>query len=161
MGCMPYGQFLGETIVFNCPLFQSLIWVACPTGSSGVSITINLHSSFNPSYGLHALRALLVAEQSYDLLAFQSLIWVACPTGNRFGMTSRSRYGFNPSYGLHALRATRIDDKMLLHSSFNPSYGLHALRAKFLGLLSGIMVWVSIPHMGCMPYGLSKISKTY
>ena len=37
--------------------------------------------------------------------------------------------------------------------SFNPSYGLHALRAHD-GRCGAQHRRVSIPHMGCMPYGL-------
>ncbi len=38
-------------------------------------------------------------------------------------------------------------------SCFNPSYGLHALRALFHHCTI-TKPDVSIPHMGCMPYGL-------
>ena len=85
-------------------LFQSLIWVACPTGATpttqaqvefyGFNPSYGLHAlranhqnsvrrrrrSFNPSYGLHALRA-ASAVVVCPRLMFQSLIWVACPTG--------------------------------------------------------------------------------
>ena len=37
-------------------------------------------------------------------------------------------------------------------AGFNPSYGLHALRANVGDSLAKLAV-VSIPHMGCMPYG--------
>ena len=61
---------------------------------------------FNPSYGLHALRAL----KNEDLQ----------PLAKRF----------NPSYGLHALRAAKyLQSTDQFEYSFNPSYGLHALRA--------------------------------
>ena len=56
MGCMPYGQ-----------LFED--WTGVEAGR------------FNPSYGLHALRAI----RRQGMLEFP--------------------WGFNPSYGLHALRA--------------------------------------------------------
>ncbi len=65
-------------------MFQSLIWVACPTG-------------------------LVFFCYSIIQVGFQSLIWVACPTGPT-----------GPQGGRFAA----------------------ARRA------------VSIPHMGCMPYGL-------
>ena len=114
MGCMPYG--LGGS---RCRLgvalpFQSLIWVACPTGFSSlydgedipyVSIphmgcmpyglltlmdqTYRM-SCFNPSYGLHALRAERLKGGRWGAPArFQSLIWVACPTGARGGESYR------------------------------------------------------------------------
>ena len=56
MGCMPYGR-------------QTLFgfW--------------QLTYSFNPSYGLHALRATLFPPSGTIQKKFQSLIWVACPTG--------------------------------------------------------------------------------
>ena len=56
MGCMPYGQLL--------PLLAS--WPL---------------ARFNPSYGLHALRASGLVDCKLQVLEFQSLIWVACPTG--------------------------------------------------------------------------------
>ncbi len=59
---------------------------------------------------------------------------------------------FNPSYGLHALRAIIADAAMRPRVSFNPSYGLHALRAGSGGSCHRTCC-VSIPHMGCMPYG--------
>ena len=84
---------------------------------------------FNPSYGLHALRAAeikrLGAEQD----------------------------GFNPSYGLHALRAEFGVHFSCPSYGFNPSYGLHALRARARAGAGNSDLVVSIPHMGCMPYG--------
>ena len=45
---------------------------------------------------------------------------------------------------------------VFVHIGFNPSYGLHALRAIYiLGIVCSFSV--SIPHMGCMPYGLVKM----
>ncbi len=61
---------------------------------------------FNPSYGLHALRAQIMVT----------------------GKGSKTR-GFNPSYGLHALRAGYLRLTATDSYRFNPSYGLHALRA--------------------------------
>ncbi len=57
MGCMPYGRII-----------QNMFRMVLP--------------GFNPSYGLHALRA---------------------PTTP--AAVSSEKSGFNPSYGLHALRA--------------------------------------------------------
>ncbi len=153
MGCMPYGPAILLCRMSATWEFQSLIWVACPTGVVGFRHDPYVRSCFNPSYGLHALRA-----------------------------TMRRRHGlvkscFNPSYGLHALRAHSPISKRRWFQSFNPSYGLHALRAtacldqrsaslKFQSLIwvacptgalmsgrSADEVVVSIPHMGCMPYG--------
>ncbi len=39
---------------------------------------------------------------------------------------------------------------------FNPSYGLHALRAGYIAATPKQPWLVSIPHMGCMPYGHIK-----
>ena len=108
-------------------MFQSLIWVACPTGLFRPTAKRST-TCFNPSYGLHALRA------RARLCKFHACV------------------SFNPSYGLHALRASFRFEYPADMSRFNPSYGLHALRA------SSKVVWevvleVSIPHMGCMPYG--------
>ena len=119
-----------------------------------------------------------------NLRMFQSLIWVACPTGKlvqgrkAFNLpvsiphmgcmpygpaqpdpdSESQQYGFNPSYGLHALRATmNYLFVKATKSSFNPSYGLHALRAASRAH-SGSVSQVSIPHMGCMPYGPISMS---
>ncbi len=109
---------------------------------------------------------------------FQSLIWVACPTGLYEDNGGRLWTGFNPSYGLHALRAPLPWVMTVTGIGFNPSYGLHALRAVashrgcLVEKLFQSLIWVacptggkfcvnplqfhqvSIPHMGCMPYGL-------
>ena len=89
-------------------------------------------------------------------MTFQSLIWVACPTGYRSASRSgRKLASFNPSYGLHALRAPQYPSGVRSSTGFNPSYGLHALRAPLVKLRSTLIAnrSVSIPHMGCMPYG--------
>ena len=110
-------------------VFQSLIWVACPTGQRyfefhhappEVSIP---HMGCMP-YGLCDRRSCA------RTIRFQSLIWVACPTG----ATSERVQG------------SRI-------KSFNPSYGLHALRAGIIAVWNIFTVMVTIPHRGCMPYG--------
>ena len=113
--------------------FQSLIWVACPTGR-------DLHCgrermmSFNPSYGLHALRAV-----------------------RSFAGWRRNR-SFNPSYGLHALRASSCCCRKFFLQCFNPSYGLHALRAVQWSFNNGkvclfqSLIWVACPTgWGCEP----------
>ena len=203
MGCMPYGPSYNAAERQHLVEFQSLIWVACPTGQAafeqlfeewrvsiphmgcmpyGLSSTRMLSSranSFNPSYGLHALRATdcqvglgrcrqvsiphmgcmpygpaVIGNPQTDQVVsiphmgcmpygrlswertimykyrFQSLIWVACPTGgDAVGARWRS-----------------------LQARFNPSYGLHALRASTSAIFASLFR-VSIPHMGCMPYG--------
>ena len=105
MGCMPYGPDLTGANLTDVE-FQSLIWVACPTGSDPppdwewvgtVSIPhmgcmpygllyyvyqSRQSHGFNPSYGLHALRAADTLPVHSTTAEFQSLIWVACPTGH-------------------------------------------------------------------------------
>ncbi len=144
--------------------------------SSGIS-----HIGFNPSYGLHALRAHAVrgtrdrqnvsiphmgcmpygpvdapSDAIHMRASFQSLIWVACPTGlSTKPINSWIIGSFNPSYGLHALRAELggAPGRSLVGARcFNPSYGLHALRA-WQVTPNAQESKVSIPHMGCMPYG--------
>ncbi len=112
--------------------FQSLIWVACPTGTASK---------------LNSMRAQM----------FQSLIWVACPTGSvvcrakvQDALVSIPHMGCMP-YGRST--ASRPDPPQC---SFNPSYGLHALRAASGWRLRSTTT-VSIPHMGCMPYGLVQV----
>ena len=134
MGCMPYGlRNRPQDSADN--LFQSLIWVACPTGEA-------LNKGNLP-----------------QLLVFQSLIWVACPTGSYCAMTAWRCACFNPSYGLHALRAALRHHDGALRRGFNPSYGLHALRAWPFPVYADYK-GVSIPHMGCMPYGLREFIRT-
>ncbi len=89
-----------------------------------------LGTRFNPSYGLHALRAALQPS------------------------SPASQPRFNPSYGLHALRAALVHCLCTGYDGFNPSYGLHALRAVRSQSVQSSLGAVSIPHMGCMPYGL-------
>ncbi len=151
---MPYGLVPDLAGNGQVGVFQSLIWVACPTG-------------FRP----------LPSLNRYE--TFQSLIWVACPTGAEALCLRRpGSVRFNPSYGLHALRATaaptagslvlpvsiphmgcmpygrsKLLNSVLIMRSFNPSYGLHALRAE-IWRSDTYQAFVSIPHMGCMPYGL-------
>ncbi len=85
---------------------------------------------FNPSYGLHALRAVEPIWGLRLMFMFQSLIWVACPTGT--AILARTP----------GLRWVSIP-----HMGCMP-YGLaDTTSAQSLGV-------VSIPHMGCMPYGL-------
>ena len=135
-------------------LFQSLIWVACPTGGEllrapdGQILVSIPHMGcmpygldeksidgpgtlrFNPSYGLHALRAL----KNEDL---QPLAKRFNPSYGLHALRARISHGgmrtstcFNPSYGLHALRAAKyLQSTDQFEYSFNPSYGLHALRA--------------------------------
>ena len=110
--------------------FQSLIWVACPTGAGYKFWSVCVYDSFNPSYGLHALRAdnwmkslgaIFCFNPSYGLHALRALSHEAT--------ADRSAWGFNPSYGLHALRARPMRAAQRSGPGFNPSYGLHALRA--------------------------------
>ena len=152
---MPYGHG-GAAVQSRClDLFQSLIWVACPTGNQplcggpGFAVSIphmgcmpygpsyrvlrlGLRISFNPSYGLHALRA--VAKRV---------------------RTQFADCGFNPSYGLHALRAySGMFYVMLIRVSI-PHMGCMPYGPQIRGRLPSLCLLVSIPHMGCMPYGLS------
>ncbi len=152
MGCMPYGQELAQYGIQNLQLFQSLIWVACPTGKRSTCVATDTRSFQSliwvacptgqewhrppgwcgrvsiPHMGCMPYGRLL-RNRARAALSFQSLIWVACPTGVNICLTT-----------------------LFVCFSFNPSYGLHALRA---GLDSefGCTILVSIPHMGCMPYG--------
>ncbi len=152
---MPYGLTAASQASGARCRFQSLIWVACPTGSSLHWSGLHQSACFNPSYGLHALRAYSATSPCQSSRCrFQSLIWVACPTGpTRRPSTSWPRpfqsliwVACPTGGGRHRGMAFRL-------FSFNPSYGLHALRA-----VDAIGGWrfgclVSIPHMGCMPYG--------
>ncbi len=199
---MPYGPAIAVDTPKDFAGFQSLIWVACPTGgvgSGGAAPDIQFQSLI----WVACPTGIWQRQPAWLGTLFQSLIWVACPTGGRLHWASLLKnrrvsiphmgcmpYGqrhlggdighvdsFNPSYGLHALRATVDAAKVAKHNGFNPSYGLHALRAAknawyffALALFQSLIwvacptgqnfannhfqkVWVSIPHMGCMPYG--------
>ncbi len=106
-----------------------------PYGPQTDAKYVVLSQSFNPSYGLHALRANLFPYFYPNFSQFQSLIWVACPTGQVMeNLPEDLQEGFNPSYGLHALRAIRVGIQPVKLHGFNPSYGLHALRAQIIVL---------------------------
>ncbi len=153
MGCMPYGLGAPQRPPFRRSLFQSLIWVACPTGrripSATRSPTVfqSLIWVACPT-GLAPLKNVPRKTMFQSLIWvacptgrpirgpalrdpwFQSLIWVACPTGLCYAAGRPWSMGFNPSYGLHALRASQYCTICTIDSvRFNPSYGLHALRA--------------------------------
>ena len=128
MGCMPYGP--REARHASClSTFQSLIWVACPTGkhraghraeAGGVSIP---HMGCMP-YG----RAPASAEGS-AFRWFQSLIWVACPTG------------------------TFTTQGCMSHQRFQSLIWVACPTGIVLEWTKDVDLVVSIPHMGCMPYG--------
>ena len=128
MGCMPYGHGISLTLASR-DSFQSLIWVACPTGYTLHAGWRNVVDVSIPHMGCMPYGRRDNPPRGH-FGGFQSLIWVACPTGGEPPLLSIPRTrGFNPSYGLHALRA---------------------------GERASWDVWaeeVSIPHMGCMPYG--------
>ncbi len=98
----------------------------------------------------------LIGDEEKWFVATVSIPHMGCmPYGpTALAHASRVCTSFNPSYGLHALRAKMPTNHFFAMFSFNPSYGLHALRAL---LPSGTTSTngVSIPHMGCMPYGRS------
>ncbi len=189
MGCMPYGLCSISHLHFGVveSLFQSLIWVACPTGVRRLcwqywDVAVSIPHMGCMPYG-RAPRASRAAAARVSIphmgcmpygpgrapgLPIRCLVSIphmgCMPYGP--GWLAR-RWGqslcFNPSYGLHALRAqsglcTALDSL----DSFNPSYGLHALRATQPVRDSVHITPVSIPHMGCMPYGpsLRSIAKS-
>ena len=96
----------------------------------------------------------VVLERKYDV----SIPHMGCmPYGLIDNYSVESPAGcFNPSYGLHALRASNGIKRHHSTPGFNPSYGLHALRARLGCKDASGRRRVSIPHMGCMPYGLCK-----
>ena len=153
MGCMPYGLGLGRGIVSLGSGFNPSYGLHALRAWHRQKL-VRSRQGFNPSYGLHALRAQsnawLVDCQGW----FQSLIWVACPTGVLSHATINSAAaGFNPSYGLHALRAR-------LYTEIESIYGLGFQSLIWVACPTGyrnrrgiVGFGVSIPHMGCMPYG--------
>ncbi len=108
MGCMPYGHwYLGHTTMYKYS-FQSLIWVACPTGrlSTGDRSTL---VEFQSLIWVACPTGVSSKGNPARTLTFQSLIWVACPTGSTCCVADGrwQHHRFNPSYGLHALRALK------------------------------------------------------
>ncbi len=157
MGCMPYGLALTmfASLAELERQFQSLIWVACPTGhnskcsgSSTMSVSIP-HMGCMPygrdlrtrwhrprgvsiphmgcmPYGLKPQQFLVRTELRVSIPHMGCMPYGQC-TQFFLGQKTAS---FNPSYGLHALRAQNSSSaEMNSAASFNPSYGLHALRA--------------------------------
>ena len=88
------------------------------------------------------------------LRGFQSLIWVACPTGFRMVTTLYGDpHSFNPSYGLHALRARKLRTNFQKKSEVSiPHMGCMPY-GQVRAAWPLFRLTVSIPHMGCMPYG--------
>ena len=181
MGCMPYGQNdadnLGITESVSIPHMGCM-----PYGPSNLTGDADIVRRFNPSYGLHALRARTTAGQTpwparvsiphmgcmpYGRLRklssrnncvvsiphmgcmpygqivqihccqreqFQSLIWVACPTGRE--MTS----------------------SFLLKWEFQSLIWVACPTGRAATRATSWSRMVSIPHMGCMPYGRQTAS---
>ncbi len=155
MGCMPYGRAVDTPHYTSIGV--SIPHMGCmPYGRRAELRSAGICSGFNPSYGLHALRAggrrLAIGRR----LMFQSLIWVACPTGLLVQSDDPAASGFNPSYGLHALRACTTCSfrdhctVSIPHMGCMP-YGRGDAQRAFVEIL------VSIPHMGCMPYGPARL----
>ena len=72
----------------------------------------------------------------------------------------RSLQGFNPSYGLHALRACLIEYKRYDFEVSIPHMGCMPYGPR-MGRKRSVDGDVSIPRMGCMPYGLNLVEKDY
>ncbi len=131
MGCMPYGHVpYGDYAIWGS---VSIPHMGCmPYGLNNRIASVWCTRCFNPSYGLHALRASDthgVAGRAEDL--FQSLIWVACPTGRIVTSMSRSAIlSFQSLIWVACPTGGDCPPSCLRRSD------------------------VSIPHMGCMPYGL-------
>ncbi len=156
MGCMPYGRKRRSVMSIDSILFQSLIWVACPTGD-WVEPEPEPEASFNPSYGLHALRAGSPYCPVWGQITFQSLIWVACPTGlhqrgddYRLAWVSIPHMGCMPYGPIWSTGSSSPRPVSIPHMGCMP-YG-----PGNMGIAARRMM-VSIPHMGCMPYGHGKI----
>ena len=134
MGCMPYGPdaVAGLQPSLAACFNPSYGLHALRADNAGHTGSVCRGRCFNPSYGLHALRALTLEADGWRLVV--SIPHMGCmPYGP--GPNARIAlgldYGFNPSYGLHALRAWSVSESHRdgAASRFNPSYGLHALRA--------------------------------
>ena len=125
-----------------------------PYGLGQVCSAVARIGSFNPSYGLHALRAFHMGIIPYGDLV--SIPHMGCMPYGHYrriwpvldGLVSIPHMGCMP-YGHNQFHPCHTQ-----HTCFNPSYGLHALRARSMELLL-LRSTVSIPHMGCMPYGHS------
>ena len=136
--------------------FQSLIWVACPTGvrqwgGNGFPNEVSIPHMGCMPYGRRSMPRHAAIDPE-----FQSLIWVACPTGIYRSREQDIYKSFNPSYGLHALRAAAGNLPVSRGCRrFNPSYGLHALRAYRaptcgapLSMFQSL-IWVACPTGTC------------
>ncbi len=163
-------------------VFQSLIWVACPTGGGNGDCTGRRPGlGFNPSYGLHALRALFRPLPSRKRYEFQSLIWVACPTGVNEEIVAKYLDLFQSLIWVACPTGESRPTGPSMSHQFQsliwvacPTGGSLDSQEKWL-LMFQSLIWVacptgpapprphdrvspvSIPHMGCMPYGLARI----
>ncbi len=129
MGCMPYGLWLALQKRLQTGEFQSLIWVACPTGGiwrteGRATVLVSI-----PHMGCMPYGPRCTARPPAVGAKFQSLIWVACPTGTIVRFRSASTMSFQSLIWVACPTGCTV------------AAGSTCGRG------------VSIPHMGCMPYG--------
>ncbi len=158
MGCMPYGP---ETYCREGSIveqFQSLIWVACPTGHRRYLTGASWSGRFQSLIWVACPTGRDRSTPCMIGYQFQSLIWVACPTGiatSGCQPTARvpSNVSFNPSYGLHALRARTGQPHLAYQAEFQSLIWVACPTGRMCNRVGRSDSFVSIPHMGCMPYG--------
>ncbi len=132
MGCMPYGLFRTKR------------------PSRG-------RACFNPSYGLHALRASTTTPATITTATFQSLIWVACPTGYASIFRNFTRGSFQSLIWVAC--PTGADAPSCWSRTARRFQSLIWVACPTgtrnrTNMITCPIASVSIPHMGCMPYGL-------
>ncbi len=134
--------------------FQSLIWVACPTGTG-------------------------LQSDAWAARKFQSLIWVACPTGTHSSQCSAAARQFQSLIWVACPTGLGVSTATAVVRSFQsliwvacPTGRIQKLKPWFYPVEFQSLIWVacptgwlgwdqvriririvSIPHMGCMPYG--------
>ncbi len=156
---MPYGLYQTTLVVVRTVSFNPSYGLHA-LRALRLGLRIRIMMRFNPSYGLHALRAWMPTAHMirnhmvsiphmgcmpYGLnkeyadpdywIRFQSLIWVACPTGEGV---------------VYYLPHVALFQSLIWVAC--PTGG----SADVYALVSGR---VSIPHMGCMPYGPQRRSR--
>ena len=110
-------------------------------------------NSFNPSYGLHALRAGSLAKSISPTCSFQSLIWVACPTGVQCWRWTAQAVRFQSLIWVACPTGATIRVMSPAWAAFQSLIWVACPTGRCVRPAWCAGRSVSIPHMGCMPYG--------
>ncbi len=154
MGCMPYGPGNGQG--GGAPRPVSIPHMGCmPYGPAAGIVAVLRNRCFNPSYGLHALRAQVRGCSTETTETFQSLIWVACPTGAQLPHAADVFRLFQSLIWVACPTGFVLLLPVLQGKMFQSLIWVACPTGQHRPALRRVRSAVSIPHMGCMPYGLT------